>query len=1259
MLTTVFIVLNVSRVERIEMDKQDAPKRATKGRYTALLEELLLKLRKPQSAERNHTIWNDECFEDNSERSLTELGGDRDHLFKKAGACTITKEDVRVTRRSLLQLLLLASSTCKYNIRDDNLYQVCHQLCSIMFLVSPGESLSTLCCGEKGPVYLSKYLRFLMVSTGPLCTPLGSEEDPFLPGKVMCPMSLNDKNDILPHAVQDAWIVLFMGLLGLAHSKNIKAGQNICAACAVATRQQLEKIAVVEGKANDLDGWIRDVVTAHTRHKMEVGKTKGNVGNVVDKITTAWRKLYPQGKGIGGDKGVDKVALVIKRMKYDLSVHRETLTHLRRPLPCLLAIIRLLLCHVHCYGADGPRSWIELMKDIAPFEVHASNTGVLATDIHRAAASAVQCIDCLLRYRLSRSFVRGGDMHTFKRERAHLLVNPMATRAKVLCKVFIGSVPLAQYPLAAQRRRGMPEKALSSNMLSNASFSSDSRSVRKGQERVVEELLRQNYTDDLLAPAALTLNVLNRVMQHEERLPPSERSTRFDMRDVLVQLPPSVLAQYYPEIHRLLTGPVGGAGRAMPFSEGTGDTLHVVPTLYKKLVELFVRINDESGHKVHENMEHLYVPSPVAPMHDLNLSVLPYDESEKDKKEKDEKELGGSGRNSACKSNEDIRKAAETWATLLLRLVQDESDYYTKMEDHYGAVHPNTTPYEIKLLMAGGSGTIHNFVNGLARLSAEERLPRYPIFRLYPLPLGKENLLCNWIQKQDPIYHQMLAWPLQQAAADPNLASLSRSDFIDSLKEQAQPNKLPETTEAFTLRRAIETYLGDTEKSSHVYVYKCSCWRQTETNQKKDVRASPEHPSAGDLDEEKKKAEKKDEEEKDAHVTFAWCQQLEFGPASDAAYVHPPAPMGGMDRRRFLAHQSGKSQNNLTPRGLPISHSQIDLYDEPTGGLGGDDAVSPAGMLGDNRSRSLSPAGGRKQRGGSLNNRQRTNSNNRSEREFDPNHLPNRRKLIGPYSAREIWELLRDNNKVFSVKQESGGRSKRASGAAILAWLREHVVELHTSQVDPEVALHEAAKLLLEQHIITIVHDETPRSVDLQHPTAEVRFNADLTYSLGPPPQTPFSPKRKGTLLNDPPTHVDLSYLPYANGQHYPDLRQGLKMDLHKISLRNVGKEGDAGLFPDPTEPALQMYVLGNKKRDKLGQKPAAGGEGQNYSILGQLTVTTSSKMDSFVVSADGNLYGPFTKIVVSPWLAEDPSERAKRHLSFDVMGFMNLGGSN
>ena len=145
-------------------------------------------------------------------------------------------------------------------------------------------------------------------------------------------------------------------------------------------------------------------------------------------------------------------------------------------------------------------------------------------------------------------------------------------------------------------------------------------------------------------------------------------------------------------------------------------------------------------------------------------------------------------------------------------------------------------------------------------------------------------------------------------------------------------------------------------------------------------------------------------------------------------------------------------------------------------------------------------------------------------------------------------------------------------------------------------------------------------------------------------------------MLSSHPFRAELQSLALSCGQDYPDLRIPKEMWVQKISVRNVGKENDQGLYPDPTEPPLQVYVSGaptDRKTKRIG-------DGQYYTVLGQFSVKALDQNESFKITVDGSEFGPFCKVVAGPYLEAMKSKsrgvKKNRHLSFDVMAFAPLG---
>eukprot|EP01059_Diplonema_ambulator_P009240 TRINITY_DN1907_c0_g2_i1.p1 TRINITY_DN1907_c0_g2~~TRINITY_DN1907_c0_g2_i1.p1 ORF type:complete len:1275 (+),score=291.99 TRINITY_DN1907_c0_g2_i1:346-4170(+) len=1135
-LVTVFIVLNLARLEAMEMSPEDVK------RYSSLLVSEVK--RHTSKSERNHTMWNDECSGGHAQRSLTEMGGEAVERIGEKSKAVILDENLTAVRKHLLQILLLTSCFCKYNYRDDNMYHVSNQLCTQMFLVSPSEVLSALVCGEKGPVYVSKYLRFLMITTGPYLT----ESDHFLPGKVSRSAALN-----VPNAVQNAWLPIFTSLLHLAHSNNIKAGQNICGAFTVALRHQLNKIDLLEKKIEDLEAISRDREQTALIEKKAAQEAKaaekGMGAKVIDVVKKIPGDLLQAPKLLveGNSKKEDDKEKKTK-ISQSIQAHREKIIALKRPLPTLLGLIRILLTRIHCHGDDGPRAWGELIEAVRLLQIYPGRTGLLAVDIMRAAAAAVQCMDCLLRHRLSRCFVGGGEMASFKRERAYLLVNPQAARCRTLCKAHLGFM---------------------------------GRALKKAGEvdsRVTQQLDRNNWTDDVLAPSSLVLNVMVKIAKHEESKKLDEGYLGpDDMMSNLRQLPPSVIAQYYPEVYRLMRGPIGGVGHLMTFSEGSGKGLKVVPSLYEALLGVYRKMVDESGHKSHEEMMHLYTPSPADPMINLVPRFL--------------------------STRIDPDDPGAEWSSLLQSLVREESKYYKEEEDYWGELTPHLEPFEIKIILAGGSGTIHHFVNGLAKLSTTGKLQKIPIIRTYPLPLGTDNLLCGWLEKQDAVYQQLVSWPLQMASLDDNLTRLSDAEVEQRITSQGRMSSSPETLESGMLRTALDAYLVDADKPSKIYVYKLEGWK---------TKGGP-----GAV----------------CDVTIAWCQQIEFGPSTEApkGWVGSEMQGGGMAR----------GQSFYPSMYLPPSPMTASFDHRADGGRDFSEFLSsPSSMANQSRVGGLSPH--RSTRGNSLVSRSRTGSNILPPPRIDlTTHMT--------LTLEELYNSLRESP-AFLDTRDTVDYSKTASGTAIITWLTDNYTGMGFNDA------HRVCCLMVDYQLITLT-GSMKGNTPLLSPagSAKQEFKDTCMYKLGVlPRQQGIGHARRNTLLGDP-ILIEIQNIALSGGQDYPDLRSGKDMYIREVSIRNVGKEGDYGLYPDPTEPALQVYILGHKDRKKSMSAPwNRAGEGQHYTILGQLTFTSKEEGKPLHVLVDGGVYGPFEKITISPWLGVDRSRKSavKRHLSFDVMGF-------
>eukprot|EP00755_Sulcionema_specki_P033069 Sspe_Gene.20307::Locus_7446_Transcript_2_2_Confidence_0.667_Length_4109::g.20307::m.20307 len=838
-LTTVYLVLTLARLEHLERTSSDTS-------YADLLSKTLESRQKAKAASYGWHRWNDECYSDHRKRSLTAIGGAPLEALHATPECTDTiPSKLKAYRRHLWHSALLTSCVCRYNFREEALIEICSEICTRMFLISPAEELTSLCCGEKGPVYLSKYLRFLM-ETEPPTTAL-TEDDVFLP-------PVYSYNHNLPHAIQDAMLPILVALLNLAHSTNDKAGQNLCFACSIAIKEHLSRIDEYEEKLTSWDP------TAARPSNQDGEKTR--MGFPLFKRSVEQKEM--------------KVAQLAKDEIPDKK--RRKVGNMRKLLPSLLSLVKLILCHIHCYGDDAPQAWAELMSVTRGLMIYPLPTGRLACEVLRAAAAAVQCMDSLLRHRLALCFIGGGNMHSFQRERAYILVNPLALNAMVIRKVFLGRV-----------KRAKPEGP--HGHLLHIPIMQPVDPKLRGDEYNTETVWQQReeeWSDDILAPASLLLNIFYRIARQEAEQEVRRREGRplegaamdppldaTAMHDVLSQLPPTALAQYYPAMYRLLRGSIGGAGRMMTFSEGGGKSLKVVDTLYRNLGSLYQTIVEETRHHRREDMTGVHVPSPECPMLDLVCKTIAA------KKEK--------------KHGVGLESRAMEWGRLLQSLIEEEHRYRRTQLQPVEALHPNAEvnpPKELRIVLAGGSGTLMHFCNGLMYLA---RTGQEPMIKVYLLPLGCDNMMAGFLGKVDHCYSQIVSWPLQQVSRD-----------LELEKTPADSSDDPEASslESAMLRTAIDTLLVDASVSNRIFIYQCEFWRCENDTRDKRHLADPRTPRED-------RNKKTDSDPPDG--TLAWCSQIEIGP-----HINPP-------------DNEMRSPRNAMPSS-PMS-SNTDGYD----------AVSPAG----------------------------------------------------------------------------------------------------------------------------------------------------------------------------------------------------------------------------------------------------------------------------------------------------------------------------
>eukprot|EP00756_Hemistasia_phaeocysticola_P047967 Hpha_TRINITY_DN22417_c0_g1::TRINITY_DN22417_c0_g1_i1::g.95125::m.95125 len=1298
-LTTAYIIMNVSLLEHLErLYIRDSGGGAPEGGPLISLEQVRLRLLEQASrmpTRGTQDRWNDEEYGDHKRRRLTDMGGKP--LAELGGAMRVAKEhdlmqagdDLSTTRICILESLLLASTFCRFNFRDGRLYFVCNELKEQMFLIAPNEELAGLCCGQKGPNYLSKYIRFLAHNTA---VPLDDQRRPIAGCIPPSPAQT------IPTVVQDAALPILLSLFNLAHSGS-KAGEYIVMACANAIQGMLQDIEELEVRIAQIEVWTEAEAKAE-RQKSEEGEKKGLLPVVAGIrvparfLTAVPRKLFEVAGDLGRKAG--EALAVIERKEEEVPKPpdprplRNKVTGLKGVLPTLLCVIKLLLQRVHCYGSsESARAWGELIAAARPLMQCPMPTGRLASDVLRCATAAVQCMGSLARHRFSRCLVGGQDIEMFRRDTVRMLF--AAQDGTAIKSVWLGRVnccrpeghwgplltlPVQKPPTEGQnvglqdsflRVRSFPDEGMvertASGLKPAESFASGSSGGQPSQQ----------LCDDLAAPASLVLSVLLRIADAEAEAANDKRTSSdpfvrsaSEMRSVLLNTPAYVLARAFPTVYRLLRGPVGAAGTLLTFSEGSGQSLKVVPTLYKKLLAVYDSIQAD---KADGSIDTASLPplalqplrpqvSPSCPMLDIVARVVHPDHLEAD--------LGASWCEALVAAAQEHWQCRQEGACTAVERLHPESG--KKREQSAGLkceIGKGAEWDDIRIALCGGIKTLMHFCNGLARyaqkVSADQLSEQS--FKVYPLPVGGESMLCNFLDRHDPLYFQFVSWPLtrfQYPEGDPR-----SQEAWDEFTRRLADGKEAETCDAALLRSAVDMYCTDADKCHRVYVYKLEGWRPNKGQQQRSKQLLPLSPSD---------TRNLSSPAGDGKVSVAWCQQVELGPSTAAGDCYagrvdgvgrsprcglaPSPSMGSFSHDEPLDFGSPPSTRNL--RGVSLPPNQLS-------GPGGRIQSRAHSAPGRARSTSLRGSGHVQIGSGVSGKRVRVDE----LALMMHGHMEDVKGL-------EIKELPQEYRGAASFGCVC------ATGAGVIEWLLATFA--HNLTVSPREDATVAAQRMVDTGILQTLSSaasggdttfqDTPTSWYRVRQSQEV--DQEGIASPLPPSQ------RRHTVTSANPSHLRVSYQPLPGGRRYPELqdrRQPHDSWVHKLSVRNIGKEGDTGLRPDPTSPELQVYMLSHRNRTKK----LFPGEGQHFTVHGSLTVEATSPTitsissptgkpqrstqfgttmqtpseDGFRVWVDGTVMGPFTKIRLSPWLVSVPqrSEAAEQgwtheHLNFHVMSF-------
>jgi len=228
------------------------------------------------------------------------------------------------------------------------------------------------------------------------------------------------------------------------------------------------------------------------------------------------------------------------------------------------------------------------------------------------------------------------------------------------------------------------------------------------------------------------------------------------------------------------------------------------------------------------------------------------------------------------------------------------SCYYDKLEALVTSAQkeapPNTESIEIDVAVAGGSGTLHRFVNSLVLADKNKIFVTKPSInlRVYLLPLGLNNYLSSWLEKYDGWFSRHVHYPLLcKVPVFPHLQSFNKADEFDDkrsgrsyltarkssifvpqtklLKKELvknsdyKPNKKVRTPHRF-MRSLLNDYFIDGSYTYPVHIYNAQCL----TNEVAIINSN--NPQ-----EQKQKSTKVKE-----YVSLSFCQRLDIGILAEA-----------------------------------------------------------------------------------------------------------------------------------------------------------------------------------------------------------------------------------------------------------------------------------------------------------------------------------------------------------------------------------------
>eukprot|EP00760_Papus_ankaliazontas_P032177 PhM_4_TR5674/c0_g1_i1/m.96526 len=857
-----------------------------------------------------------------------------------------------------------------------------------------------------------------------------------------------------------------------------------------------------------------------------------------------------------------------------------------------------------------------LAETLCPYITLPHPIGAEALAVLHLLSQSVHCHDSVQRRHLS---------SVTENPRVFLLVNPASTRAPIITgKTHLGPVPLQRRWQRANFRDGSLSCLPPSDCFSPGSYDPRNDPGFAGYSPSALD-------DAVLCKANLVMNVLQVVadLHYGDDDHNHQSSSPIDLA-LLFSLPPEGVASYYPELERLLGDHANENEKQLAFfglpTNSSKEVVDGVLRLYNTMVQS-LRPLKSRRHRLE---------APWYPALQLTTFIAP--------EESDMESVG-------------LRDTV--WSALL-----DKVQHHQQQHD------------AARVAICGGGWSLQSFATALIKRSSKTSTS---VLRVYPLPLGSDNVLCSWLERRDATYASLVYFPLVQEEV-PEVSECTQR-HIDLL---SKGEATPETLAHGRIRTTLDFYFANAKVKNRVVMYKIEAYRSGRTFAARTKENAVIIPFLSYV-------------ELGVHLNNTSGQAINSPGVPPQQNLLSPRTDFSDSSSDFISGNepgplSARSATSLVPsmnKGRGASVGEVSLF-SPLGRTESIISIQSTATSGHNNNAAASPGLGGGGGGAGRDSDYAHHQRGERYRLFAASqvqigdtlvtgdrilntlylHLP-LNDVGGParYSCQgsEVTTFLSTYYQI--TKDEARIVAQRCVDIGVLVCVSTDTLVFQEpmfysvrerndtdtcgstpiSSRNAHLAAASAQKKWMEG-TATPGNYMTPTSAAQQISNGVSRTMSSVGFAMqGLSPTSQHSGGGGGSAnaipSNVPYIPLKITYTPSKGALPYTDLANttttiggndvigGKELNTQFLCIKAMGRSHDRGLVPDPRDTSFECFV---HDVDRQRRQRATADVGHHYHLDGTLEVEGKHE---FLIVVDGEIMGPFVKLAVSPFYFDDDDD--------------------